>query len=140
MELVEKTELLRRLSVYALSKIRLDRYGSFRKILFILSWNINLNPEPAPGIQNENFLHVLPFHDSVFFGDEFYYNLNSLGENVSRNEWDAFKKRGMHFIPININSLDEKAILGYKYYKANGQNVPPLTKGYLDFYFSFSLE
>ena len=40
-----------------------------------------------------------------FFGDGFYYNLNSLGENVSRNEWDAFKKRGMHFIPININSL-----------------------------------
>ena len=37
MELVEKTELLRRLSVYALSKTHLDRYGSFRKILLLLS-------------------------------------------------------------------------------------------------------
>ena len=37
MELVEKTELLRRLSVYALSMIHLDRYGSFRKILLIYS-------------------------------------------------------------------------------------------------------
>ena len=31
MELGEKTELLRRLSVYALSKIHLDRYNSYRK-------------------------------------------------------------------------------------------------------------
>ena len=44
MELIEKTELLRILSVYTLSKIHLDRYGSFCKILLILSWDINLNP------------------------------------------------------------------------------------------------
>ena len=92
MELVEKTELLRRLSVYALSKIHLDRYGSFLKILLILSWDINTNPRPVHGIQNENLLHVFPFHDCIFSGDNLYYNPNSLTKNVSRNEWDVFKK------------------------------------------------
>ena len=49
MELVEKTELLSRLSVCALSRIHLDRYRSFCKILLILSWDINLNPGPVHG-------------------------------------------------------------------------------------------
>ena len=105
MELVEKTELLRRSSVYVLSKIHLDRHRSFHKILLIFSWDINLNPGPVHGIQNENLLQVLPFHDCNFSGDDFYYNPNSLSENESRNEWNVFKKRGMHFIHININSL-----------------------------------
>ena len=51
MELVEETELLRRLCDYALPKIHLDRYGSFHKILLILSWKMNLNPGPVLGIQ-----------------------------------------------------------------------------------------
>ena len=50
MKLVEKTELLRRLSVFALSKIHLDRNGSFGKILIILSWYVNLNLGPVHGI------------------------------------------------------------------------------------------
>ena len=105
MELVEKTELLRRLPVYALSKIHLVRCGSFRKILLILPWDINLNPGPVHGIQNENLLHVLLFYDYIFSGDGFHYNPNSLSENESRNVWNVFKKKGMHFIHININSF-----------------------------------
>ena len=65
MELVGKTELLRGLSVYALSKIHLDRYESFLKILLILSWYININPGPVHGIQN--LLRVLPFRNCIFF-------------------------------------------------------------------------
>ena len=49
--------------------------------------------------------HVLPLHDRNFSGEDFYYNPNSLSKNESRNEWDVFNKRGMHFIHININSL-----------------------------------
>ena len=105
MELVEKTELLRRLSVYALSKIHLDRYGSFCKIPLKLSWDINLNPGPVHGIQNENLLHMLLLHDRIFSGDSFYYNPNSLSKNESRNECNVFKKRRMHFIQINTNSF-----------------------------------
>ena len=66
MKLAEKTELLRRLSVYALSKIHLDRNGSFRKILLILSWDVNLTLGPVHGVQNETLLHVLPFHEFPF--------------------------------------------------------------------------
>ena len=42
---------------------------------------------------------------------------------------------------LNINLiLDEKEIFSNKSYISNSQNLPPLTKGYLDFCFSFSLE
>ena len=68
------------------------------------TWDIN--PGPVHGNQNENLLHVLPFHD--FSRDDFYYNPNSLSENESRNEWNVFKKRGMHLIYININSILRK--------------------------------
>ena len=53
MGLVEKTELLKRLSLYVLSKIHFDRNGSFREVLLILSWDINFNPGLVHGIQNE---------------------------------------------------------------------------------------
>ena len=97
--------MLGRLSVYALSKILFNRYGSFLKILLIFSWDINFNPGPVHGIQKENLFHKLPFHDCNFSGEDFYYNQNCLSENESRNEWNVFKKRGAHFIYININSL-----------------------------------
>ena len=42
---------------------------------------------------------------------------------------------------VNINLiLDEKEIFSNKSYRTNGQNFLPLTKSYLDFCFSFSLE
>ena len=44
------------------------------------------------GIQNENLLYLLQFHDCSFSGDGFYYNVNSVTENVSRNDRDVFKK------------------------------------------------
>ena len=36
--------------------------------------------------------------------------------------------------------LDENDIFSNKSYGTNGHNLPPLTKGYLEFYFSFALE
>ena len=42
---------------------------------------------------------------------------------------------------LNINLiLEEKEIFSNKSYRSNSQNLPPLTKSYLDFCFSFSLE
>ena len=42
---------------------------------------------------------------------------------------------------LNINLLlDERDIFSNKSYRKNGQNLPPLTKGYLGFCSSFSLE
>ena len=54
------------------------------------------------GIQKENLLHVLSFHRCRFFEDRICYNLNSLSKNVSREDWDLFKKRGMYFV---VNSF-----------------------------------
>ena len=54
------------------------------------------------------FTYILPFRDCIFPRDGFFYNLNSLRENVSWNEWNVFKKGGMCFICININSLFPK--------------------------------
>ena len=73
------------------------------------------------GIQTENLLHVRPCHDCNFSGDGFYYKPNSLSENESRNEWNIFRKRGMHFIHININSLLSKIDEGR--YVANIKNA-----------------
>ena len=47
----------------------------------------------------------------VFFPEKAFtiiIALASLSENVSRNEWNVFKKRWMHFIHININILLSK--------------------------------
>ena len=41
------------------------------------------NPGPAHGIQNENLIYVLPFHDCSFSGDGFYYNLNRYASIVA---------------------------------------------------------
>ena len=60
------------------------------------------------GIHNENLLHVLPFHDLKFSEDSFDCNLNSLRKKANRTDWDVFKKRRMHFIHINTNSLLQK--------------------------------
>ena len=39
---------------------------------------------------------------------------------------------------LNINLLpDEKEIFSNKSYRTNGQNLPPLTKGYLEFASAF---
>ena len=115
MELVEKTELFRRFSVYALPKIHLEKHRAFCKILLVLSGNINLNPEPGlkmkiwkwiwfenefeNGFENENLLQVILFYDCIFFQRRLYYKLNSM--NVSKNEWGVFEKRGKRFIYIN---------------------------------------
>ena len=101
MELSEKTELLRRLFVYTLSKIHLDSIGLFVK--FFLGYKSQSGS--VHEIKDENQLHIFPFHDCSFSEDRFYYSVNSLSKNVSRNDWDVFRKRGMHFIHLNINSL-----------------------------------
>ena len=47
----------------------------FCKILLALSWDINFNPVPVHGIEDENMIHVLPRYDWIFSGKGFYYNL-----------------------------------------------------------------
>ena len=52
----------------------------------LYSTDINLNSGPVHGIQNENFLVLLPFHDYSFCGNRIYCNLNSISEYVRMTE------------------------------------------------------
>ena len=84
MEQVEKTELLRRLSFCALSKIQLESTGLFTKFcLYSLEIQILILGQCMELKIKICFTYILPFHDCIFPGDGFYYNLNSLRENVS---------------------------------------------------------
>ena len=66
----------------------------------------------------------------------------------SPDKSDVFSETGVLdkqecYLPgdLNINLiLDEKEIFSNKGYISNSQNLPPITKGYLDFRFSFFLE
>ena len=80
----------------------------FLQILLMLSSDISVNPGSVYRIQNENLLHVLPFHGFCFSRDNFCSNLNSFTENVSRNDWHACKKRGINFIQTTRNSFVPK--------------------------------
>lgn len=95
MDLVDKTELLRWVSFYSLSKTHLARFRSFPKTLLILSFDINFNIRPVQGIQNKNLLHVFLFRECSFSGNRFYYivkSVSSLGRNddVGGNDHDVF--------------------------------------------------
>ena len=80
MDLVDKTELLRWVSFYSLSKTHLARFRSFPKTLLILSFDINFNMRPVQGIQNKNLLHVFLFRKCSFSGNGFYCNVKLFGQ------------------------------------------------------------
>ena len=64
---------------YSISKLKYQKLNSFSHLLLLLSGDISLNPGPV-------HQDKLP----------------------CSNEWNVFKKRGLHFIHLNINSLLSK--------------------------------
>lgn len=74
----------------------LDRYRSFCKILILNLVSVNV-------IHNDNWLHILCYYYCNFSGDNVAHNLNVI-ENVNSNDWNLFKKRGLHLIQTKINS------------------------------------
>ena len=75
---------------YASISFTLDIYYCFRG-------DINLNPEP--------FTDTFLFSNSSFSGSESRFHLGSNDKNLDTEKWTNFKKKGLHFIHININSL-----------------------------------
>ena len=73
--------LITRLTIYhySISKLKYQNFDSFSHLLLLLSGDISLNPGP-------------------FYQDTMQCS----------NEWNVFKKRGLHFIHLNINSLLSK--------------------------------
>ena len=94
---IEKSKTTKFLSCYALSKVNLHKHRSCFRIILLLSGDINLNP----GL-NAN---VLPFYNESFSNDESQIFSCSDDGNLNFEKRTIFKKKGLHFFHININSL-----------------------------------
>ena len=97
MQDIAKNETKKIPSYYALSKIVLHKHNFYFRYILLLSGDINLNPGP--------FTDTFPFSNSSFSGSESRFHLGSNDENLDTEKWTNFKKKGLYFIHININSL-----------------------------------
>ena len=97
MQAIEKSETTKFLSYYALSKVYLHKHKSYFRIILLLSGDINLNPGPNAD--------VLPFSNESFSNDESQIFPGSDDGNLNFEKWAVFKKKGLHFLHIDINSL-----------------------------------
>ena len=88
----------------ALSKIHLNKYGSYFKFILLLSVDINLNPGPTTPKRNDMLWELPSFHNCSFSTEQMDYQLHLLSL-VGSDAWNIFQKRGMHFIHLNINTL-----------------------------------
>ena len=104
LEQIEKNILRKRLSQDALSKVHLNKYGSYFKFILLLSGDINLNPGPTAPKRNDILWELLPFHNSSFSTERMDYQFDPLFV-VGNDAWNIFQKRSMHFIHLNINSI-----------------------------------
>ena len=101
----KKKKILRKwLSHDALSKVYLNKYGSYFKFILLLFGDINLNPWPTAPKRNDILWELLPFRNCRFSTARMDYQLDPLSV-VSNDAWNIFQKRGMHFIHLNINSI-----------------------------------
>ena len=66
----------RELNLFCFSKLRYRNNKTYFRLLLLLSGDISLNPGPINGSQQYN-----------------------------NDQWAVFKKRGLHFVHINISSL-----------------------------------
>ena len=103
MQAIEKCKNAKFLSYYALSKVHLYKHKSYFRIILLLSGDINLNPGPNPD--------VLPFSNESFSNDESQIFSSSDNGNLNFEKWAAFKRKGLRFVHININSLLSKIIV-----------------------------
>ena len=87
-----KNILRKRLSQGALSKVHLNRYGSYIQFILLLSGYINLNPGPTTSQKNDILWELLPFHNCSFSTKRMDYQLDPLSV-VGTGAWNIFKKK-----------------------------------------------
>ena len=93
------------LSYFAIANIPLHRYDSFFRFILLLSGVTNVNPGPTTATNSSIPLNTLPFHNS---GEPTIPSeCNSFGcyKVHDKSKWKIFKKKGMHILHLNINSL-----------------------------------
>ena len=101
-EQIKKYILQKWLSQDALSKVHLNKY--FKSTLLLLPGNINLNPGPTTWERNDALWELFAFHNCSFSTERLDHQLDPLSV-VTNDAWNIFKKRDMHFIHLNINSI-----------------------------------
>ena len=84
------------LSYYALSKVHLHKHKSYFRFILLLSRDIDLNPGPNAD--------AFPFSNESFSNESQIFSGSDDG-NLNFEKWAVFKKKGLHFVHININSL-----------------------------------
>ena len=100
MQATGQTKTKKILSYYALLRINLRKHKSSFRFILLHSDNINLNPGPCTDI--------LPFSNSSFSINYARIFLVSNGENSDVEIWKNVKKKDLHFVHANINSLLHK--------------------------------
>ena len=70
--------LRKRISQDALSKVHLNKYGSYFQFILLLSGDINLNPRPTTPKGNDILWELLPLHSFSFSTERMDYQLDSL--------------------------------------------------------------
>ena len=78
-----------RLSQDALSKVHLNKYGSYFKFMLLMSGDINLNPGPTTPKRIDILWELLLFHNSSFSTERMGYQPDSLSE-ISNDAWNIF--------------------------------------------------
>ena len=70
---IEKNILRKRLSQDALSKVHLNKYGSYFNFILLLSGDINLNTGPTAPKRNDILWELLPFYNCSFSTERMDY-------------------------------------------------------------------
>ena len=97
MQAFEKSKTTKFSTYYALSKVHLHKHQSYFRIILLLSGVINLNTGPNADVPL--------FSNDSFSNDESQIFSGSADGNLNFEKWAVFKKKGLHFVHININSL-----------------------------------
>ena len=98
--------------------------------MLLLSGDINLKPGP--------YTDILPFSNSSLFINYSRNSLASNDENPDIEKSKNFKKKGLHFVHININSLPPKIDELRHFAKTTDASVVGFSKTKLDNSISFT--
>ena len=101
MHAIEKSKTTKFLPYYALSKIHLHKHKSYFRIIQLLSGDVNLNPG-----RNADVVMYSLFLMRVFLMMNLrFFPVVMMETWTLKNGYIVFKKKVLHFVHININSL-----------------------------------
>ena len=98
---IEKSKTTEFLSYYALSKVHLHKHKSYFRIIQLLSGDVNLNP----GLNADVVMYSLFLMRVFLMMNLRFFPVVMMETWTLKNGYIVFKKKGLHFVHISINSL-----------------------------------